>query len=82
MEISKLLRTFAPMRDLGYIITGINTLTGEREAISHAMPKDQAINRLEREKINRRHQRYQAHKCLRIEQVQPVQTTLKFEDYE
>lgn len=80
--VSKNLRTFAPMKDPGYIITGINTLTGEREAMSHAMPKNQAIDRLQREKINRRHQRYQAHKCLRIEMVQPVQTTLNFEDYE
>lgn len=70
------------MKEPDYIITGKNTLTGEREAISRAMPKNQAIERLQREKINRRHHRYQAHKCLRIEMVQPVQTILNFEDYE
>lgn len=65
-----------------FVITGINRLTGLREEISRAMPRVLAEERLEREKINRKCQRYQTHTRLRIERHLPVQLTFKFEDYE
>lgn len=68
-------------RDL-YVITGINALTGQREELSGPMDEDAAKARLEREIANRRYQRYQAHKRLRVERRLPVQLTLKFQDYE
>lgn len=80
--VSKLLRTFAPMKEPEYYISGVNAITGQREAISHPMAKAQAQERLQREIINRKHQRYAAHKSLRLERCEPVQTTLNFEEYE
>lgn len=41
-----------------------------------------AEERLEREKSNRRYQRYQTHLRLRIERMLPVQLSLKFDDYD
>lgn len=76
-------RTFAAMkeRDL-YVITGINALTGQREELSGPMDEDAAKARLEREIANRRYQRYQAHKRLRVERRLPVQLTIKFQEHE
>lgn len=65
-----------------YVITGINALTGQREELSGPMDEDAAKARLEREIANRRYQRYQAHKRLRVERRLPVQLTLKFQDHE
>lgn len=62
-----------------YIITGINQLSGEREAISRPMERSQAISRLEREIQSRKHQRYKAHTRLRLDKVEPVQLTIQFE---
>lgn len=76
-------RTFAAMKDqYRYVITGINALTGQREELSGPMDEDAAKARLEREIANRRYQRYQAHKRLRVERRLPVQLTLKFQNYE
>ena len=65
-----------------YVITGINALTGQREELSGPMDEDAAKARLEREIANRRYQRYQAHKRLRVERRLPVQLTLNFQNYE
>ena len=65
-----------------YVITGINVLSGQREELSGPMDEDAAKARLEREIMNRRYQRYQAHKKLRVERRLPVQLTLKFQDHE
>ena len=65
-----------------YVITGINALTGQREELSGPMDEDAAKARLDREIANRRYQRYQAHKRLRVERRLPVHLTLKFQDYE
>lgn len=65
-----------------YIITGINTLTGQREQLSRAMDKEDAQERLQREIDNRRRQKYQAHKRLKLEPYVAVQLTLQFKDYE
>lgn len=65
-----------------YVITGINALTGQREELSGPMDEDAAKARLEREIANRRYQRYQAHKRLRVELRLPVQLTLKFQENE
>lgn len=46
------------------------------------MPRALAEERLEREKSNRRYQRYQTHSRLRIERMLPVQLLLKFDDYD
>lgn len=70
------------MNEPRYIITGISRLTGDRERISREMSKSEAIDRLEREKLNRRKQRFASFTRLRIEAVRPVQTTIKFEDNE
>lgn len=74
-------RTFAAMEDRYlYVITGINALTGQREELSGPMDEDAAKARLEREIANRRYQRYQAHKRLRVERRLPVQLTIKFDE--
>lgn len=65
-----------------YVITGINTLTGQREQLSRAMEKEDAQERLQREIDNRRRQKYQAHKRLKLEPYVAVQLTLQFKDYE
>lgn len=65
-----------------YVITGINVLTRQREELSGPMDEDSARARLEREIANRRYQRFQTHKSLRVERRLPVQTTLKFQDHE
>lgn len=65
-----------------YVITGINTLTGEREEISRPMIQEEAEARLEREKESRKRQKYAAHTRLRVERRLPVQLTIKFIDYE
>ena len=76
-------RTFAAMKDIDlYVITGIDALTGQREELSGPMDEDAAKARLEREIMNRRYQRYQAHKKLRVERRLPVQLTIKFKDHE
>lgn len=74
-------RTFAAMKDRDrYVITGINVFTGQREELSGPMDEDAARARLEREIANRRYQRYQRHKRLRVERRLPVQLTLKFDE--
>lgn len=65
-----------------YVITGINTLTGQREQLSRAMEKEDAQERLQREIDNRRRQKYQAHKRLKLEPYVAVQLTIPFNDYE
>lgn len=61
-----------------YVITGINTLSGEREEISRPMSREDAEARLQRENESRRRQRYAAHKRLRVERRLPVQLTINF----
>lgn len=73
---------FAGMENDKWVITGINRLSGMREEISGAMPRALAEERLEREKCNRKFQRYQPHVRLRIERQLPVQLTIQFHDYE
>lgn len=61
-----------------YVITGINVLTGLREALSLPMTKDDADNRLRSEKQRRTKNR--AYRWLRVDRLQPVQLTLKFDE--
>lgn len=65
-----------------WVITGVNALTGERQELSHPMEREAAEARLQREKDNRRYQRYAAHTRLRIEKVLPTQLAIKFGEYE
>lgn len=65
-----------------FVITAISKLMGGRVEISGPMEENQAKERLDREKENRRHQRYQVYSHLRVERRLPVQLNLKFEDYE
>lgn len=65
-----------------YIITGINQLTGLRDQLSGPMDEDQARARLEREIANRKRQRYQPYKRLRLEHYDAVQLTLQFAPYD
>lgn len=67
-------------KEILFVITGINALTGFREEISGPMPEAAARARLEREIENRKNQRYQPHKKLRMEKRLPVQLTIKFEN--
>lgn len=55
-------------------------LTNRREEISRPMDREEAELRLKREIENRKYQRWKSHKRLRIEQVQPVQTKIVFEE--
>ena len=75
-------RTFVPMKEPRYIITGRNELTKQWEQLSRPMGKEEAQQRLEREIQNRRNQRYAAHTRLRIERLDAVQLTIQFEAYE
>lgn len=79
---SNFFRTFAPMERPKYIITGVNVLTRKREQISRPMDEDQALERLEREVANRKFQRYQPHKRLKIERLDAVQLKFNFQNYE
>ena len=65
-----------------YVITGVNRLTGQREELSRGMPKEQAQERLEREQLSRRRQKYLPHVRLRVERRLPVQLTIQFKDDE
>lgn len=65
-----------------YVITGVNRLSGRREELSRAMTKEEAEERLDREKASRRYQRYQPHIRLRVERRLPVQLNLIFAEDE
>lgn len=65
-----------------FIITGINKLTRKREQMSGPMVEEAARIRLQREVANRKYQRYQTHERLKVERLEAVQLTLKFEDHE
>lgn len=64
--------------DEKWVITGVNQLSRKREEISRPMAREEAEERLERERENRKYQRYQTHKRLRVEKVLPVQLLLEF----
>ena len=70
------------MNNEKWVITGVNVLTRHREELSGPMSREAAEARCEREKINRRYQRYQTHNRLRVEKRLPVQLTIKFDEYE
>lgn len=81
LAVSWKMPTFAAMKESSiYVITGINVLSGQREELSGPMDEDSARARLEREIANRRYQRYQTHKRLRVERRLPVQLTIKFDE--
>lgn len=63
-----------------FIITGINVLTRQREQLSRPMTEEEALLRLEREMANRRYQRYQPHKRLKVERLQAVQLNINFDN--
>lgn len=63
-----------------WVITGVNRLTKMRDDLSGPMPKEMAEERLQREIENRRYQRYQPYKALRVEKVRPVQLLIKFNE--
>lgn len=70
------------MKQQAYIITGINKLTRKREQMSGPMAEEAANERLQREVANRKYQRYQTHIRLKVERLEAVQLTLKFEENE
>lgn len=65
-----------------FVITAISKLMRGRVEISGPMEREQAEERLQRERENRRHQRYQVYLHLRVERRLPVQLNLRFEDNE
>lgn len=77
---SEKMRTFASTMDGHFIITGVNTLTGQRDQLSRAMGEEEARERLQREVVARKGQRYAAHKRLRVERLEAVQLTINFDD--
>ena len=66
------------MNEKTHIITALNRLTHQREAISLPMGEEAANERLQLEKKNRRYQRHQPHVRLRVERIKPIQLTLNF----
>lgn len=70
------------MKELEYVITAVNRLSGLREEISRPMPMDEARSRLERELAARRRQRFAPYTQLRVERRLPVQLSFDFKDYE
>lgn len=70
------------MNEQRYVITGISTLTGDREEISRPMGKEEARARLERELESRKKQKHPAYKRLRVDLRLPVQLTINFNEYE
>ena len=74
------MRTFAPMKDLLYVITAISRLTGDRVEISGPMTKDMAEQRLAREVESRKRQRFPTYTRLRVERRLPTQLTIKFDE--
>lgn len=79
---SKFFRTFAPMNEPKFIITGINQLTHRREQLSRPMGEQEASERLQREIANRKYQRHAAHTRLKIERLEVVQLTINFNEHE
>lgn len=63
-------------RPLGFVITGINRLTGERETISQEMTYDNAIKIMDRERRKTR----RAWLRLTAERTNPRQLTIKIEE--
>lgn len=78
----KFFRTFAPMNEPKFIITGINQLTHLREQLSRPMSEQEASERLQREVANRKFQRHAAHTRLKMERLDAVQLTINFNDHE
>lgn len=68
------------MNQMKWIITGVNSLTGQRDQLSRPMSEEEARERLQRETVARRGQRYAAHKRLMVERLEAVQLTFKFEE--
>ena len=63
-------------RPPGFVITGINRLTGERETISQEMTYDNAIKIMDRERKKTR----RAWLRLKAERKTPRQLTIKIEE--
>lgn len=70
------------MKQEQFVITGISRLTGDRMEISRPMSQDEAIARLDREKLSRMRQKYPTYTRLRVERRLPVQLTINFNEYE
>lgn len=75
-------RTFVAMKQQKYVITGLSRLTGVREVISRPMAQLEAEERLRIERKSRRTRKQSAYTRLRVERVQPIQLTFKFQDDE
>lgn len=75
-------RTFVAMKQQKYVITGLSRLTGVREVISRPMAQMEAEDRLQVERKSRRTRKQSAYTRLRVERVQPIQLTFKFQDDE
>lgn len=63
-----------------YIITGVSRLTGSRDQLSAPMGREAAEERLQREVANRKWQRYAAHTRLRVEALEAVQLTIRWDE--
>lgn len=62
-----------------WVITAVSKLSGLRETISGVMTRTEATERLDREKLNRRYQRYKPYTKLRVEWQDPVEGFLYFD---
>lgn len=71
-----------PMEQRNWVITGRNKLSGYTEELTGPMTRQEAEERLQRERESRRNQRYMPYTNMRVEKLAPRQLTLNFEPYE
>lgn len=70
------------MKDPKYIVTGVNRITRERQAICRPKSRTDALQLIDRWHQDRSHRGHKPYLRLRLEKVQPVQLTIQFPDYE
>ena len=83
LAVSELFRSFAPMKSREpkdeYLVTGLSRLSGMREELTGVMPRELALQRMERYKLSTRKQKYPTYTRLRVERRLPIQLTIQFE---
>lgn len=65
-----------------YIVTGVNRITGDRQAVCRPKSRIDALQLLSRYRQDRSHRGHKPYLRLRLERVQPIQLTIQFPDYE
>ena len=65
-----------------YIVTGVNRITGERQAICRPKSRTDAQLLIDRWHQDKGHRGHKPYLRLRLERVQPIQLTIQFPEYE